>query len=256
MFSRLLSTAARSAEGLSLGRRVGSYLKWGTATALTLAGAGQLCFGKSEGQFYERKFIADLDTQDADIRCSLTEFFGGEGLMDIFCVFAFMKKMLMSTGFWDDDGAYHVSVLGQHLTASMEFEEEGADLTGDGELEATSFTKKERFHDTMFGLPLWDMVTEFGFHTLDDGRIEVFQRGASFNGFFAFRLFFQIFSYWHIWATKKHINSPAFSNPRLADQRDKQPQNIPLHILKDFLTGLTYDVREAGGEEVGMNFVT
>ena len=170
--------------------------------------------------------------------------------MDIYCAFSFIKKPIMQTGYWDEDGVYHTRLAGMDISARIGFEEEGEDITGDGEIEATSFTKIDYLKDTLFGVLLWDLKQEFGFTTLDDGRIEIFMRGASFKGFFPIRFGLQILSFYHIWAIKTHINSAAFSSPRLEEQRNEQPQNIPLHVLKDFLTGLTYDVAAAGGEEV------
>jgi hypothetical protein len=64
---------------------------------LTLgAFVGQFAFG-AEDDFYCRSFITSKPAID------LVEFYGGEGLMDIFCVFPFVHKLLMGNGFWDDE---------------------------------------------------------------------------------------------------------------------------------------------------------
>lgn len=248
--ARSLFTYKRARSIPSYGPGVNIYLKWGAAAGVVAIGSAQLMFGSTDVPFYTRTFIADLDTQDAGVRDSLTEFFGGEGIMDIYCVFSWCKKLVMQTGYWDDDGMYHTLFGGNHLSAAIGFEEEGEDITGDGEIEATSFTKIDYIRDELFGMLVLDIEQEFGFTTLDDGRIEVFIRGASFKGFFPLRFFFQILSFYHIWAMKTHINSDAFSNARLEGQREEQPHNIPLHVLKDFLTGLTYDVSAVGGDDV------
>jgi len=206
-------------------------------------GALQLGFG-SQDDFYEHSFITTKDPSD------LVEFYGGEGLMEVFCVFPWVVEFLMRSGFWDDDGVYHTFGLPfGSMEASMEFIED-EDTSSDGEVSTTAFKKHEKFHDSLWGVTLWDMTTNFGFRTRDDGQVECYQHGETYRGFFPMRLVFQLKSYYDIWATKKHINSDAFGSTEeyLEDRALAQTKNIPLHAFKEFLTGLTYDVQRTGGD--------
>ena len=52
--------------------------------------------------FYERSFLTDRRPED------LAEFFGGERLMEVFCLeLKPLVDFLMRSGYWDDDGVYH-----------------------------------------------------------------------------------------------------------------------------------------------------
>jgi len=59
------------------------------------------------------------------------------------------------------------------MQVSMVFSDEDDDETG----KTSWFNKRERFKDVLFGRTMWDMVQNFGFHTLPDGRVEVYHRG-------------------------------------------------------------------------------
>ena len=78
------------------------------------------------------------------------------------------------------------------------------------------FNKRERFKDVFMGFKMWDMVTNFGFRTLPDGRCEVYHRGEYFHGnippvSLAVIIVFQIHARWLAWATEHHINHHAFT---------------------------------------------
>ena len=114
----------------------------------------------------------------------------------------------------------------------------------------TGFNKKEIFRDTLFGVTLWDMTTNFGFQTLDDGKHICYQNGESYYGVFFMRGIFQLHSLYVSWACERHINSEAFANERLEQQAHTQTQNIPLHVLREFVSDLAQDVRGSGGDVV------
>lgn len=208
-------------------------------------GAVQYFFG-TEKQYYNRSFIVKKKPDPDD----LVEFYGGEGVMEIFCVLPMIHNLLMSTGVWDDNGVYHTFGLPLGtMHASIDFEEKEVDTTGDGEADTINgFNKKELFTDTIFGITLWEMVTNFGFQTLEDGRVMCYQNGESFYGFAPMRLLFQIKSIYDIWACEHHINSSLFGKEGFEEEAQAQAQNIPVHVLQDFLHLLRNDVEKSGGD--------
>tara|TARA_Y100000816_G_C26106880_1_gene588536 strand:+ start:3142 stop:4179 length:1038 start_codon:yes stop_codon:yes gene_type:complete len=199
---------------------------------------GQLMMENPTKDFYERKFVTNKNPQD------LSEFYGGDKLMHIFCVFPFVVKLLMESGYWDEDGTYNTyGIPFGKMRATIDFEEKERDTTGDGENDdLCGFNKRERFHDILFGYTLWDQVTNFGFNKLPDGRCECYQKGEYYYGMWPMKWVFQLHSYYVNWAVKKHIEQESFGDSE-EDEVFVQEKEISLDVFVDFLEGLKLDLQ-------------
>lgn len=91
---------------------------------------------------------------------------------------------------------------------------------------------------------MWDQIQCYGYNRRDDGKVEVFHRGESFHGPLPVRLLVQLHARYVIWATSKHINSPAFGSGDLEVQ-EHQRANVPLHVLGEFVNRLIVAQRVA-----------
>ena len=207
--------------------------------------AGQYFFGSADN-FYDHRFITKADPD------AMAEFYGNEDFMEIFCVFPFMVDFMMRSGHFDDAGHVHTFGLPGSMEVSMQFEEYEEDTTGDGENDTvTCFNKQERFHDTLFGFPMWDMVQNFGFKSNGDGTTEVYHYGERIRAPFPIRLIFQIHAMYVIWATEQHVNSERFlGKEETTDEEIAQRHNIPFHLLGQFMEGLQADVEVKLGQNV------
>mmetsp|Transcript_44766 Transcript_44766/g.108144 ORF Transcript_44766/g.108144 Transcript_44766/m.108144 type:complete len:385 (-) Transcript_44766:3296-4450(-) len=208
-------------------------------------GALQYTFGESDN-FFEHKFVTRKKPED------LADFYGTEDFMELFCVFPFMAHLMMRNAEFDDDGTIHAfGLMGPgELEISIDFDETEIDTNGDGEPDTLSwFNKKESFQDFapsfLGGFKLWEMTQNFGYHWRADGTCEVYHQGEHFKGFFPVRLLFAIHSRYVIWATEKYINSDAFGAEDREDDLEVQRQNIPLHVFKQFVEGLTVELEKA-----------
>ena len=92
---------------------------------------------------------------------------------------------------------------------------------------------------------LWEMTQNFGYHWRADGTCEVYHHGEHFKGLFPIRLLFAAHSRYVIWATEKYINSDAFGAEDRETDLEEQRQNIPLHVFKQFVEGLTVELEKA-----------
>lgn len=214
------------------------------AFGLTMA-AGQYFLGSAEN-FFDEKFVTFKRSED------LADFYGTEDFMEIFCIFPFMVDFMMRGAEFDDDGTIHAwGLLGPgELEVTINFEEREVDTDGDGEPDTLAwFNKKEHFRDVapsfLGGFTLWEMTQNFGYHRYDDGTCVVYHHGENFKGFFPIRLLFQLHAKYVIWATEKYVNSDAFGSEEHEMEREEQRHNIPLHVFKGFLAGLTEDVERA-----------
>lgn len=216
---------------------------------LALAGATAQHYLGNADDFFEHKFVTTKKPED------LCDFYGTEAFMDLFCVFPWMASFMMRSGEFDEDGNIHTwGLTGPgELEVSIRFDEREEDTTGDGEPDTIAwFNKKEKFHDvTPFfgGCTLWEMTQNFGYNRLDDGTCEVYHHGEHFHGFFPVRLLFQLHASYVFWATKRFINSDEFGSEDLEDEAEVIRQNIPLHVFREFLSGLTKEVEDARDEQ-------
>ena len=92
---------------------------------------------------------------------------------------------------------------------------------------------------------MWDQTQCYGYTRRDDGTCEVFHRGQNFTGPLPVRLLVQLHSYYVIWATEKHINSPLFGSGKLEEQ-EHQRSNVPAYVLGDFIKRLSLALEVAG----------
>ena len=208
--------------------------------------AGQYTLG-SATNFFDEKFVVQGKNSD-----DLADFYGTEDFMEIFCVFPFMVDFMMRGAEFDDDGTIHAwGLLGPgELEVSILFEEREVDTDGDGEPDTLAwFNKKETFCDHapswLGGFKLWEMTQNFGYHRYEDGTCVVSHQGERFEGFFPIRLLFQLHAKYVVWATEKYLNGPFFGVQDREDQMEEQRHNIPLHVIKKYLSGLTEDIERA-----------
>ena len=197
---------------------------------------GQVAFG-SDSDFYDYRFRTKKDPDD------LASFYGGEEFMELFCVVPFMGTLMMRGGTFDDEGTVHTTGFppGSDMQVSMVFSDEENPKTG----KTLWFNKRERFKDVIVlslnGEPIvcWDMIQNFGFHSLPDGTIEVYHRGEYFHGrtppfSLIVRLVFQLHARWVAWAAEHHINHHAFTSKtaREEEEEEESRSDMPLHLLK------------------------
>jgi hypothetical protein len=208
-------------------------------------GAAQYFLGISEN-FFEHKFVTSKKPED------LADFYGTEDFMEVFCVLPFMVEFMLRGAEFDDNGTIHAwGLLGPgELEVSIDFDEREIDTTGDGEPDTLAcFNKKEHFRDIapsfLGGFTLWEMTQNFGYHRLEDGTCEVYHHGEKFNGLFPISLLFQLHSRYVIWATQKYVNSDAFGTEDRDSDLEEQRHNIPLHVFRKCIQGLTREVEKA-----------
>lgn len=189
----------------------------------------QSFFG-SASDFYEYRFIIKRDIDPDD----LASFYGGEEFMEIFCMMPIIGEMMMRGGYFDDEGIVHTYGFPGELLVSMAFTDEE-----DDEGKAAWFNKRERFKDVCFGTKMWDQVSNFGFHTLPDGKLEVYHTGEYFVGRLPIvslivKLAFQIQGRWVAWATEHYLNHHAFTaeTEEEAEIEELCRTNHPLYLLK------------------------
>eukprot|EP00980_Cylindrotheca_fusiformis_P028798 scaffold22647_cov145-Cylindrotheca_fusiformis.AAC.8 len=200
--------------------------------------AAQYTLGDGK-DIFEHKFVTSKKPDD------LADFYGTEDFMELFCVFPFMVTFMMRNAEFDDEGTIHAwGLLGPgELEISIDFHEEEKEGT------LSWFNKKEHFRDHapsfLGGFKLWEMTQNFGYHLKDDGTCEVYHHGEQFSGFFPVRLLFDLHSRYVIWATEKYINSDAFGMEDRERDLEEQRQNIPLHVFKHFIDGLTVELEKA-----------
>jgi hypothetical protein len=215
---------------------------------------GQYYYGYTE-DFYDYRFVTDADPAD------LQDFYGSENFMDIYCVMPFMGTLMMRGGYFDDDGVVHTTGLPGEMQVSMVFSDSEDEMDDDQDDGATTvleapngpplainadgagqwFNKRERFKDVWLGMTCWDMVTNFGFETLPDGRTMVYHHGEYFKGnlppvSLIVRLVFSIHARWVAWATEHHINHYAFKNDTEFDEKLEHDSRVdmPLFLLKNY----------------------
>jgi hypothetical protein len=256
--SRLLAAAIpKSALGGNTGASSNNNFdrKVNSITQIAAVGLGlvaaQTYFGESE-DIFDHKFQTKADPQD------LADFYGTEDFMEVFCIFPFVVKLMMRGAEFDDEGNIHAFGLSGRggLLISIDFDEKEADTTGNGEPDTLVwFNKREHFYEAapsfLGGFTLWDLTQNFGFHRLDDGTCEVYHHGEKFEGLFPIRLIFQLHARYVIWATEKYLNSVNFGTEGFEDEREEQRHNIPLHVFKEFVEGLTDGLERAQKQNAG-----
>jgi len=177
--------------------------------------------------FFEHKFITDKNPD------AIVDFYSTEDFLQILGVFPFAIRFVLAGVEWDLERENTMSV---HNAMEISFSiTEREEDTEDGSTVVAFFQKRERFKNYIPFTPflMWDQVQCYGYNRRDDGKCEIFHRGEIFNGPFPIRLLVQLHARYVIWATRKHINSPAFGGDDLEVQ-EHQRSNVPLHVVKDF----------------------
>lgn len=202
----------------------------------------------SQNDFFDYRFQTTKPTEE------LASFYGGEELMELFCVFPFVGQLMMRNGTFDEDGNVITTGIPGTLKVSMVFSEDENNKDDDtGKVDW--FNKRERFRNTLFGWTCWDMVMNFGFRTLEDGRVEVYHYGEYFHGNLpivsqAMKLVFKTHARWLAWSTEHHINHYAFTaeTEEEEDLEEESRQNMPFFLLKNYawsdLMAMVFGIKE------------
>jgi len=201
---------------------------WGLLGATVV---GQWMVGGTQKDFYDYRFITKKNPDD------LAGFYGGEEFMELFCVLPIVGVIMMRGGHFDDEGTVHSTGLPGELQVSMVFSDGENEDTGQTEW----FNKRERFKDVFMGYTCWDMVCNFGFKTLPDGRLMVYHHGEYFKSRFPpisliMYIVFRIHARWVAWATEHHINHYAFQSRSEAEEEweEESRADMPLFLLKNY----------------------
>jgi len=182
-------------------------------------------------EFFEHKFVT---TKDPD---AIVDFYSTEDFLQILGIFPMAIHFVLSGVQWDTEKENTMTV---HNAMEISFTlTEREEETEDGEKVVAFFQKRERFKNFIPFTPfvMWDQVQCYGYNRLENGTCEVFHRGEYFHGSLLVRIGVIMHSLYVIWATEKHINSPAFGAGDL-EKQEVQRSNIPLHALGDFLNRL------------------
>lgn len=215
----------------------GSTWKIKLGVGAAACGVMQYFYGSAE-DFYDHRFITKKNPED------LTDFYGTEDFMEIFCVFPFMVSFMMRASSFDEAGVCHAYGLPGKMEVSMDFTEGPENDT------VAMFNKRESFLDASAifpGVVYWDMVQNFGYHRKKDGTCEVYHHGEHYRGPFPIRILFTVHAKYVAWATEKHVNSPSFGaeDDEGEEQEERQRRDIPLYVFKEFLHTLKEDVLKA-----------
>lgn len=210
---------------------------WKTIVAGLAVGTGLVhtVYG-NEDNFYDKRFILDCDPDD------LADFYGSENFMDLYCILPVMGTLMMRGSYFDDEGTVHTQGLPfGELLVSMVFSD--SDEDGDGSEPGKWFNKRERFKNEAFGgnFTMWDMVTNFGFETLADGRVMVYHHGEYFYGnlpplSLIMSAVFRFHSHIVIKTTEHHLRYYAFRNDTEVDEHMEHESRdaMPIFWLKNY----------------------
>merc|ERR1712176_1350459 len=155
---------------------------------------------------------------------------------------------MMRGGYFDDEGTVHTMGVPGEMLVSMVFSDEA-----DEDTEQTKwFNKRERFYDHVNGYTMWDQVTNFGFHTLPDGRLEVYHHGEYFTGYLpgvslVMKCLFQFQAFWVAYATEYHLNNLAFKSKT---DHDEEMEELSRRNFWWFMA--RYEVVRAVKERLGL----
>ena len=195
-------------------------------------GAVTFCPVLTGDDFFEHKFTTNKNPDD------IIDFYSTEDFLQILGIFPLAIHFVLAGVQWDLEKENTMAVHNaMEISFTLEEREEQAE---DGSTVVAFFQKRERFKNfvPLTRFLLWDQVQCYGYNRKGDGTVEVFHRGEFFNGPFPVRLLVMLHSRYVIWATEKHINSPAFGSATLEAQ-EEQRSNIPLHAVKDFFRRLS-----------------
>jgi len=202
-----------------------------------VAGTGLLhaVYGNQDN-FYDKRFILEVDPDN------VADFYGSENFMDLYCILPFMGSLMMRGSYFDDEGTVHSQGLPfGELLVSMVFSDSSDDE--DGNENGQWFNKRERFKNEFFGgrFTMWDMITNFGFETLPDGRVMVYHHGEYFYGnlpplSLIMSLVFRMHAKFVIKTTEHHLRYYAFKNDTEIDEKMEHESRdaMPIFWLKNY----------------------
>lgn len=182
-------------------------------------------------EFFEHKFLTKKNPDD------VVDFYSTEDFLQILGVFPIAIHFVLAGVEWDVERENTMQV---HNCMEISFElTEREEETESGETVVAFFQKEERFKNYIpfTSILMWDQTQQYGYERREDGTLEMFHRGKCFYGPLPVRLLVQLHAYYVIWATEKHINSPAFGSGDLEVQ-EHQRSNVPKHVFNDFLRRL------------------
>merc|ERR1719201_1394913 len=165
------------------------------------------------------------------------DFYSTEDFLQILGIFSFAIHFVLAGVEWDTEKENTMKV---HNAMEISFElQEREETLDSGDTVVAFFQKVERFKNFIPFTPflMWDQTQCYGYERRDDGTCEVFHRGKVFYGPLPVRWAVQLHARYVIWATEKHINSPAFGSGNLEVQ-EEQRGNIPGYAISDFLRRL------------------
>merc|ERR1712194_286845 len=181
-------------------------------------------------------FILEVDPDN------VADFYGSENFMDLYCILPFMGSLMMRGSYFDDEGTVHSQGLPfGELLVSMVFSDSSDDE--DGNENGQWFNKRERFKNECFGgrFTMWDMITNFGFETLPDGRVMVYHHGEYFYGnlpplSLIMSLVFRMHAKFVIKTTEYHLRYYAFKNDTEIDEKMEHESRdaMPIFGLKNY----------------------
>ena len=211
--------------------QVPSFLVPNRMHAAFLAGAVTAMPALTGEDFFEHKFITSKDPD------AIVDFYSTEDFLQILGIFPMAIHFVLAGVQWDLEKENTMSV---HDSMEISFTlTEREEETETGEKVVAFFQKRERFKNfiPMTRFLMWDQTQCYGYNRREDGTCEVFHRGEVFYGPMIVRLLVMVHARYVIWATEKHINSPAFAAADLEVQ-EHQRSNVPLHVFKDFIQRL------------------
>lgn len=182
-------------------------------------------------QFFEHKFITTKSPDD------IVDFYSTEDFLQILGIFPMALNFVLSGVQWDLEKENTMTV---HNAMEISFTlTEREETTESGDTVVAFFQKEERFKNFIpfTKIIMWDQTQQYGYERRDDGTCEVCHRGKVFFGPLPVRWIIQAHARYVIWATEKHINSPAFGNGNL-EMQEHQRSNVPAHVFNDFLQRL------------------
>jgi len=147
--SKSATAAAAIPTTTSFTFRKPNNIAMGLGGGLVLAGLHSAT--GSADDFYDYRFLSKKDPDD------LASFYGGEELMELFCVMPIVSKIMLRNARFDDTGNVTTTGIPGQMRVSMVFSDEAND-----EGVTDWFNKRERFKDTLFGYTCYDMVINYG----------------------------------------------------------------------------------------------
>lgn len=209
-----------------------------------------MCFPVRRRNFFHGSFASRKDPAD------IAEFYSAEELLKIIAVHPLFVKIGLSGVEFADPAdtpeGWDAATWSAHTGMEVNFRITESDDDDSGS--SSFFTRHERFVNYLPGLAyfgikvlLWDQTWDFGYTRKEGSDVcEVYHHGESFYGPWPVHLAVELHQRYVLWACEQHINSPAFGGDEL-EVIEEQTANVPLHVLRGFLSDLGDAVRRVRG---------